>query len=129
MSGLAERLDEVADWGRSLGGSDLQCLSFARLVLHRPNLIVLGDATDALDAEMADAMLLVISEQLPGSAIIVIGRHPGAAESFTRRMTLQRDADGTFLLSEVYARRQAAQAPRRRPLKVVDWLRQGFRES
>ena len=129
LSGLAERLDEVADWGRSLGGSDLQCLSFARLVLHRPNLIVLGDATDALDAEMADAMLLLISEQLPGSAIIVIGRHPGAAESFTRRMTLQRDADGTFLLNEVYARRQAAQAPRRRPLKVVDWLRQGFRES
>ena len=128
LDALAERLDEQGDWGRTLGGGELQRLSFARLVLHRPNWIVLGDATDALDAEVADAMLRLISDQLPGSAIIVIGRHPGSAEAFNRRMTLQRDADGTILLNEVYARRQAAQTPRRRPLVVVDWLRQGFRE-
>ena len=124
---LVERLGDVADWERGLGGGDLQRLSFARLVLHRPNWILLGDATDALDAAAADAMLRLISEQLPGSAIIVIGRHPGSAESFNRRMTLQRDADGTILLNEVYARRKAAQLPRRRSLKVVDWLQQGFR--
>lgn len=128
LDALAERLDELGDWGRTLGGGELQRLSFARLVLHRPNWIVLGDATDALDAEVADAMLRLISDQLPGSAIIVIGRHPGSADAFNRRMTLQRDADGTILLNEVYARRQAAQTPRRRPLVVVDWLRQGFRE-
>lgn len=128
LDALSERLDELGDWGRTLGGGELQRLSFARLVLHRPNWIVLGDATDALDAEVADAMLRLISDQLPGSAIIVIGRHPGSADAFNRRMTLQRDADGTILLNEVYARRQAAQAPRRRPLVVVDWLRQGFRE-
>ena len=128
LDALSERLDEQGDWGRTLGGGELQRLSFARLVLHRPNWIVLGDATDALDAEVADAMLRLISDQLPGSAIIVIGRHPGSADAFNRRMTLQRDADGTILLNEVYARRQAAQAPRRRPLVVVDWLRQGCRE-
>ena len=128
LDALSERLDELGDWGRTLGGGELQRLSFARLVLHRPNWIVLGDATDALDAEVADAMLRLISDQLPGSAIIVIGRHPGSADAFNRRMTLQRDADGTILLNEVYARRQAAQTPRRRPLVVVDWLRQGFRE-
>ncbi|MEO5736320.1 MAG: SbmA/BacA-like family transporter [Variovorax sp.] len=127
LVGLADRLDERADWARNLGAGDLQRLSFARLVLHRPSWIVLGDATDALDAASADAMLLLVAEQLPGSAIIVIGRHPGSAETFNRRMTLQRDPDGTVLLNEVYARRKAAQAPRRRPLMVVDWLRQGFR--
>jgi ABC-type uncharacterized transport system fused permease/ATPase subunit len=96
-------------------------------VLHRPSWIVLGDATDALDAASADAMLLLVADQLPGSAIIVIGRHPGSAETFNRRMTLQRDPDGTVLLNEVYARRKAAQLPRPRPLVLVDWLRQGFR--
>ena len=97
-------------------------------MLHRPNWIVLGDATDALGAEVADAMLRLISEQIPGSAIIVISRHPGSAEAFSRRITLLRDADGSVLLNEVYARRQAAQAPRRRPLTVVDCLLQGLRE-
>ncbi len=126
LDGLAERLDEVSDWARTLSAGDLQRLSFARLMLQRPNWIVLGDATDALDADVANGMLRLIAEHLPGSAIIVIGRHPGSAESFNRRMTLERDADGTILLNEVYARRQAARAPRQRSLKVVDWLRQGF---
>lgn len=72
--------------------------------------------------------VLALEEAVQSSAIIVIGRHPGSAEAFNRRMTLQRDADGTILLNEVYARRQAAQAVRRRPLKLVDWLRQGFRD-
>jgi putative ATP-binding cassette transporter len=47
-------------------------------------------------------------------------------EAFHRRLTLQRLNDGEVLLNEVYARRQTARLPRRRPLEVVDWLRQGY---
>jgi hypothetical protein len=47
-------------------------------------------------------------------------------EAFHRRLTLQRLTGGEVLLNEVYARRQAARLPRRRPLEVVDWLRQGY---
>jgi len=123
---LVGRLDEVADWAQTMSAGELQRLSFARLLLERPNWIVLGDATDALDPTAADAMLRMIAERLPHAAIIVIGRHPGSAETFNRRMTLQRVAGGEVLLHEVYARREAARNKRRRPLRVVDWLRQGF---
>jgi len=123
---LVARLDEVADWARTLSAGELQRLSFVRLLLERPNWIVLGDATDALDPTAADAMLRLITEQLPHAAIIVIGRHPGSAETFNRHMTLQRVSGGEVLLHEVYARRQAARIARRRPLTVIDWLRQGF---
>lgn len=123
---LADRLDEAADWARNLSAAELQCLSFARLLLLRPDWIVLGDATDALDPLTADRMLGLLEERLPGSGIVLIGRHPGSAETFNRRLTLTRAADGEVLLQEVYARRQAAMAPRARPLPVVDLLREGY---
>ncbi|MBP0466541.1 ABC transporter ATP-binding protein/permease [Roseomonas sp. PWR1] len=123
---LVDRLDEPADWGRSLSAAELQCLSFARLLLLRPDWIVLGDATDALEPAVADLMLGLLVERLPGSGIVLIGRHPGSAGNFSRRLTLTRAADGEVLLHEVHARRQAAMAPRAQPLPVVDLLREGY---
>ena len=55
-----------------------------------------------------------------------MGRHRGAVERFTRRLTLRRLPGGDVLLHEIHARRQAATQPRRRPLPLVDWLRRGY---
>lgn len=123
---LAERLDELTDWSRVLGGAELQRLSVARLLLHAPDWIVLGGALDALDPASADDMLRLLAEALPNTGVIVIGQHPGSADTFARRLTLQRIAGGEVLLNEVYARRQAASQPRRRGLRLVDWLSQGY---
>jgi ABC-type uncharacterized transport system fused permease/ATPase subunit len=95
-------------------------------MLLRPRWIVLGDATDALDASSADAMLRLVADQLPQAGIVLIGRHPGSTDAFNRRLTLEREADGKILLNEVYARRQAAKLPRTRPLGVIDRLREGY---
>ena len=88
--------------------------------------MLLGDATDALDPSSADALLRLVAIRLPQAALVVIGQHSGSSETFHRRLTLDRLEGGDVLLTEVYARRQAARAPRRQPLKVVDWLRQGY---
>jgi putative ATP-binding cassette transporter len=126
LSSLATRLDESQDWAEVLNGADLQRLAFARLLLLKPAWIVLGDATDALDPTSADVLLRLVATRLPQTALVVIGQHPGSAETFHRRLTLNRSKGEGVLLNEVYARRQAAREPRRRPLKVVDWLRQGY---
>ncbi len=123
---LVERLDDPTDWVQALSGGALQRLSFARLLLFRPKWIVLGNATDALDADSADRMLGMLAEALPDTAIVMIGRHPGSAETFNRRMTLQRAVGGEVLLTEIYARRRAAGQAARQRLRVVDWLRKGF---
>lgn len=127
LEGFAARLDEVADWTRHLGGAEQQRLSFARLLLQAPGWIVLGDATDALEPADADAMLRLITEDLPGAGVVFVGRHPGTAEAFSRHMTLDRAPDGVVLLNEVYARRNAARLPLGQFSSLVDWLRQGFR--
>jgi len=123
---LSDRMSQPEDWAGVLNGAELQRLSFARLLLLRPDWVVLGDATDALDPASADALLRLIATSLPRAGLIVIGQHPGSTETFQRRLTLQRSSGGEVLLNEIYARRQAARFPRRRPLEVVDWLRRGY---
>ncbi len=123
---LAGRLDQSEDWSDVLNGADLQRLAFARLLLLRPDWMVLGDATDALDPASADMLLRLVAKQLPHTALVVIGQHPGSAETFNRRMTLDRSQGGEVLLNAVYARRQAARTPKRRALQLLDWLRQGY---
>jgi putative ATP-binding cassette transporter len=126
LTTMSARLDEVHDWAVLLNAAEQQRLAFARLILLQPAWVVLGDATDALDPTSADAMLQLLGRRLPDAAIVLIGQHSGSTESFHRRLTLQRLTCGEVLLNEVYARRQAARRPRRRPLEVVDWLRQGY---
>ena len=123
---LAGRLEETGDWVRLLNPAELQRLSIARLLLLRPDWILLGEATNALDPDSADKLLGLLSERLPDTGIVLIGRHPGSTEPFHRRLTLQRAAGGEVLLHEVYARRQAAKVPRPRPLSVIDRLREGY---
>jgi putative ATP-binding cassette transporter len=119
-------LDRHEDWGNFLNPAEQQRLAFARLILLKPDWVILGDATDALDGLSADELLRLFVRRLPQAALVVIGQHPGSAETFHRRLTLQRLTGGKVLLNEVYARRQAARLPKRRPLEVVDWLRQGY---
>ncbi|MBR0680840.1 ABC transporter ATP-binding protein/permease [Roseomonas eburnea] len=126
LASLAPRLAEYADWERVLGVVEMQRLAFARLLLHRPRWILLGDTTAALEPAEADRMIDLLAAELPEAGVLVLGRHPGAAERFARRLTLRRLPDGEVLLHEIHARRQAAREPRRRPLPLVDWLRQGY---
>jgi putative ATP-binding cassette transporter len=126
LDALAPRLAESADWESALGSAELQRLAVARVLLHRPRWILLGDSTTALEPEEADRMVDLLATALPEAALLVLGRHPGAAERFTRRLTLRRLPGGDVLLREIHARRQAATLPRRRPLPLVDWLRRGY---
>lgn len=126
LDGLVARIEESADWDSVLGNVEMQRLAIARVLLHRPRWILLGDSTTALEPEEADRMIDLLATLLPDSALLVLGRHPGTAERFTRRLTLRRLPGGDMLLHEIHARRQAATLPRRRPLPLVDWLRRGY---
>jgi putative ATP-binding cassette transporter len=126
LTHLVPRLDESADWSRVLSAAELQRLAVARVLLHAPDWIVLGGAMDALEPAVADSMLKLLADVLPQAGLVVIGHYPGSSGMFSRRLHLQRAAGGVVLLQEIQARRQAALRPQGRPLRVVDWLRQGY---
>ena len=59
---LAERLDEEGPWDQTLSGGEKQRLAFARIFLHRPDIIVLDEATAALDSPNQDQLMELLSQ-------------------------------------------------------------------
>ncbi|MCC7276576.1 MAG: ABC transporter ATP-binding protein/permease [Alphaproteobacteria bacterium] len=97
---LVERLHEEEDWDRILSGGEKQRVAFARLFLLRPDIIVMDEATAALDSRTQDVLMRRLLEMLPDSAIISVG-HRSELEAFhDRRLTLARREDGARLVRD-----------------------------
>lgn len=85
---LANGLDKVKDWQHILSPGELQRVAFARIMLARPQMILLDEATAALDEETEAQLYCLIREELPNSIIVSIG-HRSTLEAFhTRSMTI-----------------------------------------
>ena len=48
---LNDRLDDEEAWDRTLSGGEQQRLAFVRLLLQKPDILVMDEATSALDPE------------------------------------------------------------------------------
>ena len=73
LAHLADRLDKADDWQHILSGGELQRIAFARILLARPKLILLDEATAALDEPSEAALYRLIRARLPESIIVSIG--------------------------------------------------------
>jgi putative ATP-binding cassette transporter len=97
LARLAGRLGEEARWDRTLSLGEQQRLAFARALLHRPRWIFLDEATAALDEANQDAMMRLLQEELPGSAVVSIGHRPGLDRYHDRVLTLRASPGGAVL--------------------------------
>ncbi len=91
---LQTRLNDVERWDQVLSLGEQQRLAFARLLLVKPSWIFLDEATAALDEKNQDAMMQLLTEKLPESAIISIGHRPGLERFHQRLLHLHREKDG-----------------------------------
>lgn len=98
LGAFKDRIGEVERWDRVLSAGEQQRLAFARLLLHRPAWIFMDEATAALDEANQDAMMELVLEELPDSALISIGHRPGLDRFHTRSITLQRAEGGARLV-------------------------------
>ncbi len=110
LAALIPRLAETERWDRVLSMGEQQRLAFARLLLHRPAWIFMDESTAALDEDNQDAMMQLVLDELPDSALLSIGHRPGLERFHTRSLTLQR-AEGGARLS----------MPRRAPKPAAAW--------
>jgi vitamin B12/bleomycin/antimicrobial peptide transport system ATP-binding/permease protein len=70
----AGHLGVVEDWDHVLSAAQQQRLSFARMLLHRPDWIFLAEATNALDAAAQREMAALLVAELPSAAVVAAGR-------------------------------------------------------
>ena len=111
---LAARLDEDAPWDRLLSGGEKQRLAFARVFLMRPDIVVLDEATAALDLPSQDRLMKRLMRELTDATVVSVGHRPELAAFHHRTVTLAPGAFGATLASDVRHRPEGARAERLR---------------
>jgi putative ATP-binding cassette transporter len=99
---LKDRVEEEAPWDQTLSGGEKQRLTVARVLLHRPDIIVLDEATAALDPKSQDQLMKLLSEEMEGLTILSVGHRPELEQFHSRKLTLERrDKGGAKLVSDI----------------------------
>lgn len=97
---VVERLDEEdVAWDQVLSGGEKQRLAFARLLLEKPDIVVMDEATSALDTGSQSKLMEMVGRELPQIAIISVG-HRAELEAFhDRKLNLVRRKGGAKLVA------------------------------
>jgi putative ATP-binding cassette transporter len=98
LEAFVPRLDEVARWDQVLANGERQRLSVARLLLHKPQVVVLDDALSALDDEAQETLLGRLKSDLPGTVIVSLAQRPAPDGRHDRQLVLERNATGAMLM-------------------------------
>ncbi len=99
---LKDKVEEEAPWDQTLSGGEKQRLTFARLLLNDPDIIVMDEATAALDEKSQDRMMRTVIDELPDATIISVA-HRAELEAFhSRKITLERREGGAKLVSDIH---------------------------
>jgi putative ATP-binding cassette transporter len=96
---MVKRLNADDDWDRVLSGGERQRVAFCRLLIHRPPIIIMDEATAALDEGSQDSLLSLFEKELAGSTLISVGHRPGLEDFHTRKVTLVRRPAGAHMQS------------------------------
>jgi putative ATP-binding cassette transporter len=86
LAHVVPRLQTMALWEQEFGIEDQQRLGFARLLLHRPAWVLMHDSSSALSLEAETALIELVAQSLPGSALITITHRTMASRMFNRRI-------------------------------------------
>jgi vitamin B12/bleomycin/antimicrobial peptide transport system ATP-binding/permease protein len=97
---LADRLDEDAPWDQTLSGGEKQRLAFARILLHEPDIVVLDEATAALDPKSQVQLMQLLVER-KDITLLSVGHRPELEAFHTRKIELERRPGGARLVRDV----------------------------
>ncbi len=70
---LVARLDEEDDWTRILSLGEQQRLAIGRVLLNRPRVVFLDEASSAMDEGLEHAMYRLLRESLPDATLVSVG--------------------------------------------------------
>jgi putative ATP-binding cassette transporter len=99
LAHLADHLDKTEIWEQTLLPHEQARLGFARLLLRRPDWILLADALEACDAAGEAEMIRLLREEFPGATVIAYSRRPIDEGFFGRRFRVERK-DGIAIVEE-----------------------------
>lgn len=112
---LSDKLDEVAPWDQILSGGEKQRLAFARILLHKPDIVVLDEATAALDVKSQNQLMKLMTE-VPNVTLLSVGHRPELEAFHTRKIVLERRHGGAHLVDDISLQ------PEPLPASILRWI-------
>jgi len=88
LENLASLLDKDARWDKELSPEEQQRLSFARLLLQKPDFVFVDEAFDILEEEHRETITSIFDRELAGAAIVNLARHKAPNGTFRRTARL-----------------------------------------
>lgn len=80
LDALIPRLNEMAHWSEQLSPGEQQRISFARVLLQKPDWVFLDESTSMLDLGNEESFYKLLKTQLPNCCVVSIGHHPSLEE-------------------------------------------------
>jgi putative ATP-binding cassette transporter len=114
---LIDRIEDEGPWDQTLSGGEKQRLAFARIFLHNPDIIVLDEATAALDPKSQDALMALLSKRPEETTLISVGHRPELEAFHDRKIVLERRRGAAKLVSDI----KLVPRPRRRRF-LSNWM-------
>jgi putative ATP-binding cassette transporter len=112
------RLDETEQWDKVLSGGERQRIAFARLLVQRPDIVIMDEATSALDTDSQDSMMELFRDELGACTVISVGHRAELVEYHSRILTLTRHISGVTMSSRDHVSRKTLfSGLLRRPLR------------
>jgi putative ATP-binding cassette transporter len=93
---LVDRLDEEEDWTRILSLGEQQRLAIGRVLLSRPRIVFLDEASSALDEGLEHAMYRLLRESLPAATLVSVGHRSSLVGLHTRVLELLGEGKWRF---------------------------------
>ena len=95
VDGFAQGYDTfVAEKGASLSGGQKQRISIARALIRRPEILILDDATSALDLETEARLRAALKNKLAGTTVILVAQRIASVREADRIAVME--SDGTI---------------------------------
>ena len=117
---LEAHIDDEVDWSRILSAGEKQRLGIARLLINRPRLAFLDEATSAVDAGLEHALYTLIRTHLPECTLVSVGHRSSLTTFHTH--TLHLLGQGRWDVMTPISQRNGQQRFDSVPIAVEDHL-------
>ncbi len=107
LAHLVDRLDDDVDWSRVLSPGEQQRLAFARVLVGRPEVVFLDEATSAVDEGIEHMLYELVRAELPDTIVVSVGHRSTLDGLHTGRLELG-GADGRWTANGIGADQSGA---------------------
>ena len=88
LAHLVDHLDDDVDWSRRLSPGEQQRLGFARVLISRPQVVFLDEATSAVDEGLEHMLYELVRTELPETVVVSVSHRSTLGEFHTAELEL-----------------------------------------